>query len=59
MVDKASELKESLDLIDSNWKSGMHLSIYGVTVILLGLWVTAQFPMQNTLFTDRFLNDSS
>lgn len=39
VVDKASDLKESIDLIDSNCQSGMHLSVYGVTVILLDLWI--------------------
>lgn len=32
----------------------MHLSIYGVTVILVGLWIITQFPMQNRLFADIF-----
>lgn len=40
MVDKAFDLKENIDLIHSNCKSGMHHSMYGVTVILLGLWIT-------------------
>lgn len=37
MVDKALDLKESIDLIGSSCKSGMHHSMYGVTVVLLGL----------------------
>lgn len=56
MVDKTSDLKESNDLIDSNCEPGMHLSVYGVTVILLDLWIIVQFPTQNRLFTDGFLN---
>ena len=54
MVDKTLDLKESIDLLDSNCKSGMHHSVYGVTVILLCLWITVQFPIKTRLFIDRF-----
>lgn len=56
MVGKASNLGESIDLLDFNYKSGLHLSIYEVTDTILGLWIMVPFCIQNRLFTDRFFN---